>query len=453
MSNENTKDLSSKILSLLEDLDPKSLEDLDVNELMELRNDANPYGRTIEGSNNYLTFSYTNLMEKYNNKLHMTAFIAFLNRMCDEWHVPEGIPVIPVYDYIQNPEKLNDYHKNWTITEEIKRNIDDNNEWMKKRVIVKEFLEEMFQFNPDEHVRSSYRPQLKDKDRNIIDTPAANIAIKNLTKKDLDVREQMLQYDRIHKVNNMSKGITDNKPAKEVLQELQDKKLLIPDHSYMNMDFSSWTPEDKNLLETACNMIPPEDTFYRFKNYMDSNYDKLREAVLHLYCDKPEFDIAFNPYQWHKTREEAENFQKKHKNEVITEIFIADSGKWNLVAPFEKVRESMKYFNDGTIVLEEIAKQIERDSKLGHELVMNRVEKKKRINNITDGEDAESFKKWKEQNSTLKDMGAETLDQELFDECPDDAIEIPIWKIAKGGLEVTKDKMYSKAVPIAMSEQ
>ena len=41
-------------------------------------------------------------------------------------------------------------------------------------------------------------------------------------------------------------------------------------------------------------MIPPVDMFGRFKNYLTENYEEIREAVLALYCEKPE---NFSPTQ------------------------------------------------------------------------------------------------------------------------------------------------------------
>jgi hypothetical protein len=74
------------------------------------------------------------------------------------------------------------------------------------------------------------------------------------------------------------------------------------------MDFSKWSDDDKNALRTACEMIPPVDIFAKFKRYCEVNYESLREAVEYLYCEKPEFELAVNPYSWHDTREEAEEF-------------------------------------------------------------------------------------------------------------------------------------------------
>jgi len=168
-----------------------------------------------------------------------------------------------------------------------------------------------------------------------------------------------------------------------------------------------------------------------------------------LYCDKPDFEMAFNPYQWFKTREAAEEFQMKHKNEVITNIHIGESGKWNIVTPFKRVTESAKIWNEDTIVLEEIMKQQERDAKLGAELLKNSVDKKKKKNIITDGPDAEAFSKWKKQNAHIKNISAKDINSESYadEECPDDAVEVGVWKIAKGGLELEKTKFYTKAEP------
>ena len=102
---------SDELNKLLQDLNVESLEKMSDEEVVELRKKLNPYGRTIEGSNKVLTFSYTDLNGQYLKKIITTAMIGYLNRMCDEWEVPTGVPVVPVYDYCRNPELLNDFEK------------------------------------------------------------------------------------------------------------------------------------------------------------------------------------------------------------------------------------------------------------------------------------------------------------------------------------------------------
>ena len=108
MSSESA---ASQLTKLLDELDEVSLSKMTDDEVLELRKQLNPYGRTIEGSDKILTYSYTDLQFEYTKKLVTTTMIGFLNRMCDEWRVPDGIPVIPVYDYVKDPSKLDEFEK------------------------------------------------------------------------------------------------------------------------------------------------------------------------------------------------------------------------------------------------------------------------------------------------------------------------------------------------------
>jgi hypothetical protein len=450
-SSKYAKDLES----ILNELDSVDINELTEEEIIEYRRQLNPYGRIIAGSDKILTFSYTNLKEKYMEKLLMTGLIGYLNRACDEYHVPDGIPVIPVYDFVQKPELLEEYHQDWNITDAAAKDIQENREWMYKRVIIKEFLEEMFQYNPDKHVRSVYKPQPKDVARGIIDTPAANLAINQLKKKDSKFREQMLEFDRVQKLINMKEG--SGEKVDESITQLVGKKIVLPqeEEHYANRDYENASAEDQSLIKTVCYMIPPTDIYHKFRNYFETNYDKLRESVQYLYCEKADLDIAICPHNWHDTEEEADDYIKKHRSEVITDIMKGHSGKWNIHAPFEKVRESMKFFNENTIVLEEIANQIEADAKIGSELMKNRIKIKKKQNIEEEGEEAALFKEWRNNNTTLKDMGAITLDKDdlAASEAPDDSICVPVLRMSKGGLKFTKDYFYSKSVAPDVQQQ
>lgn len=410
---------SEELNKLLDELDDVSLSKMSDDEIIKLRKKLNPYGRTIEGSDKILTFSYTDLQFEYVVKLVTTSMIGFLNRMCDEWRVPDGIPVVPVYDYAKNPDVINEFENSLSDKNnpELQKSIQYNKELIDKKLFIKEFLEDMFQYNPDLHVRSAYKPVPDDDDRTILNTPAAQLAIHQLRDKDPEFKEIFLKYER-------EKSLLEN--AGSSLKEVE--------------------PIESQLRKQVTEMIPPADTFHRFKYYYESNYEELRHIVTDLYCDKSCFETAVNPYSWHNTDEEADQFINKHKDEVISTIFKAHSGKWNIIAPYKQVRESVRYFNSKTVVLEEIVNQIERDAKIGCELMKKRIHIKKKQNIEECGPDAESFLKWKSNNSVLKDMGAETLTKEDLDECPMDALEVPVFRISKGGTKMDKTKFYTEAV-------
>ena len=427
MSSESA---ASQLTKLLDELNEESVANMSNEEVLELRKKLNPYGRTIEGSDKILTFSYTDLQFEYTKKIITTTMIGFLNRMCDEWRVPDGIPVIPVYDYVRDPSKLDDFEKTLQNPDIMKKDLELNKLNMNKRVIIKEFLEDMFQYNPDLHVRSAYRPNPADYERNIINTPAGQLAIHELNKKDPDFKESMLIYEREKQLKEKLKEKTDEKRG-EKSNTLEAPDKLISD-----------------VIKQVTEMIPPADIFHRFQYYYDSNYEELRAIVGDLYCDKPCFETAINPYSWHDNEEDAEKFITKHRDEVISTIIKAHSGKWNIFSPYKKVRDSVKYFNKKTAVLEEIAKQIESDAKMGSELMRKRIKIKKKQNIAEVGPDDESFNKWRSQNSKLKEMGAESIkpsEYENQDEL-DDALEVPVFRISNGGTKLERTVFYTESV-------
>src|SRR3989338_751144 len=170
---------------ILKEFTDEDLMNLPEEDFLKYKKELNPYGRTIQGSDKLVNFSITNWGKKYMEKLILTSLIGYLNRANDEWEVPKSVPVVPVYEYLEDVSKC-DMPK--TVAEGkdeiIKKDWEFNKEWMKKRVIVKEFLETVFQFNPDEHVRSAYRPNRKDIRRKPIHTKAAKLAIEHTKLKD-----------------------------------------------------------------------------------------------------------------------------------------------------------------------------------------------------------------------------------------------------------------------------
>jgi hypothetical protein len=418
--------------------------------VLEMRKSLNPYGRTIAGSDKYLNFSITQVSHEYWKKFITTAFVGYLNRMCDEWKVPSGVPVVSVYDYLDDPTKLDTPEA--VLKKGDKGIIYDhefNRKWMEKRLIVKEFLEEMFQFNPDEHVRSAYKPNFGDKSRTPLQTMAARVATQHLAKTDPKFRAELALNNQVNevvtkkKVRKVIKG-RDGK-VRELISEVDVPNAVTPPAPTNPKPLNPEHPADPNVTSTVTNMIPPHDMFGRFKMYYTENLEQLRDATLNLYCEKPDLELAINPYAVHDDKDAAEAFKKQHANEVIAEIFTAHTGKWNFFDSFKEQRESVNFYNKNTAVLEEMVKQTEKDERLGKDLMEKRVQKEKKKNVIESGPDAENFKKWREENSDIQKLGAKHIGGMADEDCPDDAIQVDVWRVAKGGLEITKDKFYSQS--------
>jgi len=451
--------LAQELSSLFDELTPENIATFDEDQILEMRKKMYPYGRTIEGSDNVLTFCITDLDKKFKQRLLMTSLIGFLNRKLDEWHVPDGIPVVPVYDYVKSRLKGEDPLA--PTDEELKRETEkfrkerkENEEWMQKRIIVKEFLEDMFQFNPDEHVRSSYKPDFKNPDREVVDTPAGSLAINHRCRKSAefkDMRRQWLAKTAAIETQDTASGETTETDSGPTPPE--KGQFAAPETKEQKQELEA--QKDETVATTTREMIPPDDVFHLWNYYTESNYDSLLAAVADLYCEVPWLDVAVNPLAWHNDVDDADTFIHKHKSEVITEIFKAHSGKWNFYAPYKKVRDSTRYFNEKTILLEEMMKKHEEDARIGEELMKNKIRKKKRKNIEEEGPDDPQFLKWKKNNTSLKDMGATEVNQASYadDDCPDDGIQVDVFRVSQGGKKMEKSKFYSKAqAPEFMAE-
>lgn len=466
----NNKNFAEQVSAMLDELNSKDLSNLDPDTIMDYRKKTNPYGRTIHGADKYLNFSLTQISHEYWKKFIISAFVGFLNRMNDEWKVPSGVPVTPVYEYLEDPSKVDVPAA--VLEKGYKKTIDEyefNKEWMAKRLIVKEFLEEMFQFNPDEHVRSGYRPNRADKSRKPINTHAGKLAVAHLKKTDREFRateelhelteqeikekssngtEKKKKFKRIQKTIIGKDGKKKTVLRKVPIEDPDDPESKDHEEKKPSVDTSKKIEDgkpDPTLPDTVREMLPPQDTFGRFTSYYKENLEPLREFVQDAYCEKPDLELAINPYAVHDTEEDAEAFKKKHRNEVIAEVFTVHFGKWNFFDSFKEQRENVNFYNDNTVILEEMTKQLERDERLGQDLMRKRVQKEKAKNILEEGPDAEEFKKWREQSTVLKSLGAEHIGDVVDEDCPEDAIQVDVWKVAKGGLELTKDKFYSQS--------
>jgi len=454
MSDSN-KSLAYELSNILDELNDDDLAELPEDKILEMRKKLNPYGRTIQGSDRYLNFSITQLSHEYWKKLIMSALVGYLNRACDEWKVPDGVPVVPVYEYLDDntkldtPQSILDKGYQKTIDE-----YEDNRNWMKKRIIVKEFLEEMFQFNPEEHVRSSYRPCYADTSRKPINTLAGKLAVNHLKRTDSEFRASVELHEDINGTTDVKNDVKEYKIIKRAVKvkdpvtgkvKVKLVKTKVPVETNDTNDGKKLPEnmEDNKLPKTVRSFLPPHDIYGRFRMYMESNLEPLRDFVRDAFCIKPDLELAINPYSVHETEDEAEKFKKKHRNEVIAEVFTAHCGKWNFFDTFKEQRDNVNFYNDNTIIIEEMIKQLKSDEKLGQDLMKKRVKKVKKKNEIEVGPDAESFKKWRDQNSTIKNMGAAHIGDVVDDDIPDDAIQVDVWRVAKGGLELTKDKFYT----------
>ena len=340
------------------------LDELEDDEVVELRRIVNPYSHGIkleDPNRKYFAYSHINLREKYIEKFMTTAIIGYLYRCCDEWGVPEGEIVQPADEFDRDQITIDFIKENLVNGKVVLRREDRNsvsggmepeelatNKF--KRMVIMDFLNDMFKYNPDKHVRSAYKRNKEDKSR---------------------------------------------------LKVKADK----PFPAYKKDETAP--KEEKALQEynRIVNRVPPVDLFYNFGRYRDNNYDALRIVTRDLYCDKPDMDHTMIIYDSFNSEEACRDFLRKHEKEMIVGISCVEGNHWTFQTNTMQNRDKYE-FAGPTNILKEMLDDAQASQKLGQDMLNKRKEIKKRRNIEECGPDDENFiKQYKKETMKARKKG------------------------------------------------
>lgn len=223
---------------------------------------------------------------------------------------------------------------------------------------ISEFLQEHFRYNPDTHVSCSYMPNYDDVTR----TP--------------------LEVDEFRKVKEE---------------------------------------------EYSRSLLPPDDTFFRWQRYTDNNYEQLRQATDDIYCEKADLELNIVPMEVideadpEVAREKAMAFCRKYRNEFEAEVRVAQFRVNNLLGSWQQNRERIEFYNENTEVIKRIIDQHKKDSKMGPQLMKDRVERKRDKKIKVAGENDKAFKDFrKNAPSKLDGLGVKRASEILEKDIPVD---------------------------------
>jgi hypothetical protein len=338
-----------------------------------------------------------------------------------EYKVPEEIPPTPIEKYIENPSIIEP--KPHITDPRLLKLYAQYKKDMKERLIIHQFLQTVFSFDPDEHVRSSYTPMPENKTRKKIDTPEANRAV--------------------------AAGNTIRKVKKSAAKQYEPERKSVEIKS--------------QVQEAVYNNIPPVDTFYKLKKYADDHHEEIQEAVKQIYGAEPDLDYSMIIYKVHENKAAGMKYKEQHVDMFTSEISNIAIGRWVLLGPYKQNRERVDFYSRHTDVLKAMQEQREQDAKVANDVMKKKVQRKKKKNVEEFGPDDPAFVEWKKANpSHVEQMGAEhvTLDPNaqkvsndkkeqirklIEEELADDQIEIPIHMISDGGASVKTIKVVNEA--------
>lgn len=446
------EEFKNSITDIVKDLEtnPERINNMTMDQIIEVEKYLNPYGATIYGPEKYTCISFTNLKEKYMQKLLTTALIGFTYQMATEHTIHEN-------DLVNQPNK-DDFM-------EIRENPDKHN---------KQHIENLYEQSFNKLKKDLLEKKQNKDEYNIIETELSE---------DEEIELGVLANMEVEEIIKDTKVFNNEsfvQRKEELIQEQSAEEQIIINRfldnlfkynpnthskSIFNSENALKDPERQEVVENKfTEVVPPNDTFGRFTYYYDVNYEQIRQAVLYLYNDKPDTEVAINIFDSFDSIKECNDYIEKNQDNVITNLLNLTNYKWNLLGSFKKNRERISFYNENTVVLENILKQQEEDAKMGKTLLDARV-KTKKVQNIQQyGKEHPNFTKYRKHNPndiSLNSKKIEYTDDMLTiteevevsetgskidaDGTPSDCLEIGITSINLKTNDIKTGKIFTKS--------
>jgi len=468
--------------------------------ILESRTKENVLSQTVETSepNKIFGFQFVPMSRDYQAKLLMTANIAFLFRAVNEYLVPDDIPVVTVEEYLRDPSACDppDTEGKYEIAKEILDDYAENKKNMEKRVIIYEFLQHTFNFNPDRHTHSVYSPNVKDPERKLIVTAASERAVisefkaavkdrslKKDQREEAEARMKLIKEAReaakkakpeekvcVREVERTIKGkdgkdiivkrkirctqaefdaynaipASQHKSGNE-LAVVESEKRVIPTELDPLFYFKMQEKAVKHAEGIVRDIIPPSDVYFKFMNYFNNHYEQLIAATRDIYREKPDLDWAIFPHGEFANDEKFQEYRLENARKLKSEIYSVRAYKWSILGPYKENRERLQYYGQNMGVFEEMFKNKEAEARLAKDLLRNRVKGKRAKMRAKHGVPDPAYKKEVANLGNLAELGLTDFGDDAEDSPDEDAIEVVVTEIGKGGKEVKQTKFFTEA--------
>jgi hypothetical protein len=388
--------------------------------------------------------------------------------------IPEGMDITDVR------RKISDYivqieNKNKLIVKETADLVEQESELAARKVQVEAYVQNLSALNARfEELKSEF-----------LKRTGATRTKKRSVKTELDLLEvdkyELTEedYDTIAESIKAELGITVT--AEEYTIQMQDRIQSFMDQFFKynpdnhvrsayapNYDDPHRTPLERTSVEDEKDkkyertMIPPSDTFFRIRRYMENNYECLRQATDDIYCEKSDFETAIAPlevFTGPDARENFDKFKRKYADEFDSEVYCAKFNQWNLLASWEQNREVRDFYTEKTEIVKRIIDRHKEDQRTGASLTKQRIRKEKAKNEKKEGPLDPAFanvRKELKTNVELERHGAKHVNDLRLDEknIPRDTDESGKNEV-EVGVHVIKPHMGSKRryVPRGEGEQ
>lgn len=255
--------------------------------------------------------------------------------------------------------------------------------------IIDEFLRQLFEFNPDAHVRKAYdefklapgpvpglaglQPLAADGSGRL--PPAALAGPRPAL---LDAAEAA----------DLAYLLADPERRNTALHLLQLPRLLEVALRFGEAGAAERfrralaPPLDGDPAAAAAAQVPPRDTLHRFEHYCEANGSTLRAAAAAIYCDRPDFEWAIQPLKTFTGEPEAvarqvEEYRAVNAGAMNYSVYNVGYGSWSVLASVHANRSRVDLRGPQAALLEQIMDSVRHGNELGRELMAHRVRRNK----------------------------------------------------------------------------
>lgn len=130
-------------------------------------------------------------------------------------------------------------------------------------------------------------------------------------------------------------------------------------------------------------LIPPLDTFYSLNNFINANYEPLRQATNDIYFP-PIFENAIIARESFANMNEADKWKKKFGSELDVAVNDIEFGKWVFIDSWAQNREKTTYDDEKGKLINEIIERKKQEEKMGKEILGKKKRKNKRATGASD---------------------------------------------------------------------
>ena len=266
----------------------------------------------------------------------------------------------------------------------------------KAKDIIYDFLKHWLNFDPSIHVRSGYKPEL--------------------FKKSIEDLQPNIPTEKLHTVFKCPDILPHHREAMDYINKSQYNRSVaaaaIRDDDLADVikyaiqhadEFKKYllTVPPNSDTKFATEIIPPQDTFHRWRYYNSVNYEEIRTITEILYPERPDLDWAIALWKVFEGTQEEVNIEfdkycQRYQEEMPSSIKALEMGAWSILGDFKENRKNMQFYNKNTEVIKRILDRHTEDSKIGAELMYNRVRTLKAKDIELNGPDAEELSNYQQ---------------------------------------------------------